>query len=267
MPTVPTPAALLERVRRDVERNSVRARNGLRHLAGVGRPVVGASAKDVVWRRDKVQLYRYRSECRTLSPPILLVMSLVSKPYVLDLRPDNSFVEALIARGFDVYMLDWGVPDATEAENSFETYCDTYIPLACASAMRASGIDEIHVFGYCLGGVLALIFAAGHPEIPLRTLSLLATPIDFAAMGGMTALLRDGRLDASDLIDETGNVPPETVLRGVTSTASRVTWSRMRRCWRTSRTASIWRPIRRCTAGRPITSRSRAPASVRWRSG
>jgi len=216
--TVPTPAALLDRFRRDVQRNSVRARNGVRHLAGVGRPVVGASEKDVVWRRDKVQLYRYSSEHRTLAPPILLVMSLVSKPYVLDLRPGNSFVEALVSRGFDVYMLDWGIPDATEAQNSFETYCDHYIPLACAAAMRASGIDEIHVFGYCLGGVLALIFAAGHPEIPLRTLSLLAAPIDFAAMGGMTALLRDGRLDPSDLIDETGNVPSETVLRGVTST-------------------------------------------------
>ena len=34
----------------------------LKHLAGVGRPVVGCSEKDVVWQRDKVQLYRYRSE-------------------------------------------------------------------------------------------------------------------------------------------------------------------------------------------------------------
>ncbi len=62
--------------------------------------------------------------------------------------------------------------------------------------MRDERIDELHVFGYCFGGVLSLIFVAGHPEIPLRSLSLLATPIDFAAMGGMTALLRDGRLDA-----------------------------------------------------------------------
>ena len=50
---------------------------------------------------DKVQLYRYRSGI-PLGPPILLVMSLVSKPYVLDLRPGNSFVEALVGAGFDV---------------------------------------------------------------------------------------------------------------------------------------------------------------------
>ena len=217
MATMPTPTDLLERIRLDVERNALRARNGLKHLAGVGRPETGCSAKDVVWRRDKVQLYRYHSPGPTLGPPILLVMSLVSKPYVLDLRPGNSFVEALVGRGFDVYMIDWGTPDAADADNSFETYCDEYIPFACAAAMRTSGVDELHVFGYCFGGVLSLIFAAGHPEIPLRTLSLMATPVDFAAMGGLTAVLRDRRVDLSDFVDETGNVPAEAVLRGLTS--------------------------------------------------
>ena len=187
--TMPTPTDLLERIRLDVERNALRARNGLKHLAGVGRPAVGCSPKDVVWRRDKVQLYRYHSPGPTLGPPLLLVMSLVSKPYVLDLTPGNSFVEALVGRGFDVYMIDWGTPDAADSGNSFETYCDEYIPFACAAAMRTSGVDELHVFGYCFGGVLSLMFAAGHPEIPLRTLSLMATPIDFAAMGGMTTIL------------------------------------------------------------------------------
>ena len=109
---MPTPTDLLERIRLDVERNALRARNGLKHLAGVGRPAVGCSPKDVVWRRDKVQLYRYNSPGPTLGPPLLLVMSLVSKPYVLDLTPGNSFVEALVGRGFDVYMIDWGTPDA-----------------------------------------------------------------------------------------------------------------------------------------------------------
>ena len=217
MATMPTPTDLLERIRLDVDRNALRARNGLKHLAGVGRPATGCSAKDVVWRRDKVQLYRYHSPGPTLGPPILLVMSLVSKPYVLDLRPGNSFVEALVGRGFDVYMIDWGTPDAADADNSFETYCDEYIPFACAAAMRSSGVDELHVFGYCFGGVLSLIFAAGHPEIPLRTLSLMATPIDFAAMGGMTTVLRDRRVDLSDFVDETGNVPAEAVLRGLSS--------------------------------------------------
>jgi polyhydroxyalkanoate synthase len=218
---VPTPAALLDRLRRDAERNVARARNGLKHLAGVDHVAVGCSPKELVWRRGKVQLFRYHSEQRRLGPPILLVMSLVTKPYVLDLRPGNSFVEALLARGFDVYLLDWGTPDAAEADNGFETYCDEYLPYASAFAMRTSGASELHLFGYCFGGVLSLLFAAAHPEIPLRTLSLMATPVDFAAIGGITGVLRDERVELDGFLDETGNVPATTVLRGIA--AARVT--------------------------------------------
>ena len=208
-------ATALERIRRDVERASVRTRNGLKHLAGVGRPEVGCSPKEVVWERDKVKLYRYHSTQRRIRPPLLLVMSLVSKPYVLDLRPGNSFIEALVARGFDVYSLDWGIPDAVEAQNTFETYCDEYLPLASVAVMRESSAQELNVFGYCFGGVLSLLFAAGHPEIPIRSLAVMATPVDFASMGPTSALLRDGRLDPRTLLDETGNVPARTVLDGL----------------------------------------------------
>ena len=41
MPTVPSPQAVLDRVRRDVERNALRARNGIKLVAGVDRPGVG----------------------------------------------------------------------------------------------------------------------------------------------------------------------------------------------------------------------------------
>ena len=209
------PATVLERIRRDVDRATVRTRNGLKHLAGIGRPEVGCSPKDVVWQRDKVRLYRYQSTQRRIRPPLLLVMSLVSKPYVLDLRPGNSFIEALVARGFDVYSLDWGIPDAVESQNTFETYCDEYLPLASMAVLRESDSDELTVFGYCFGGVLSLLFAAGHPHIPIRSLAVMATPIDFAVMGPTSALLRDGRLVPETLLDETGNVPARTVLDGL----------------------------------------------------
>jgi polyhydroxyalkanoate synthase subunit PhaC len=205
------PATIVDRIRREVGLTSTRARNGLLHLAGTNRPDVGCSPKEVVWERDKAKLYRYHSTQRRIRPPLLLVMSLVSKPYVLDLRPGNSFIEALVARGFDVYSLDWGIPDAVESQNSFETYCDEYLPLASVAVLRESEADQLTVFGYCFGGVLSLLFAAGHPEIPIRSLAVMATPIDFTVMGSATALLRDGRLDPTTLLDETGNVPARAV--------------------------------------------------------
>jgi polyhydroxyalkanoate synthase len=142
------------------------------------------------------------------------VHSLVSRSYILDLRPGSSHVEYLLDQGFDVYMLDWGIPDERDADNSFETYVDEYMPLAVDAALAASGAGELTMSGYCLGGVFAILYAATYQEPPVRNLVLLATPIDFSQMGPMVAAVESGRLGTDDLLDETGNVPPDALYTG-----------------------------------------------------
>jgi polyhydroxyalkanoate synthase subunit PhaC len=206
-----TPSDLFGRVRRDLDRGLLRARNGVKHLSGVGRPGVGLSPKETIWERDKAQLWRYAGDERRLRPPILLVMSLVSRSYILDLRPGNSFIEVLLGRGLDVFLADWGVPDELEAANTLETYTDVMLPEIVAEVAKAAQVDDVTVFGYCFGGLLALLYAAGHADAPIRNLVAMATPIDFAQMGPMASLLQEGRLDPADLVDDTGNVPPDVI--------------------------------------------------------
>ena len=206
----PSPTDLAARLRRDVRRSILRARHGIKHFAGIDRAPVGQTPKDLVWSRDKLRLYRYRQENRQYGPPVLLVMSLVSRSYIFDLRPGSSFVEVLLSKGLDVYMLDWGVPDELEATNTLETYCDEYIPMAVEAACRESESDELTVFGYCFGGVLSLLYVAGHPE-RVRNLAVMATPID-NSKSPMGAMTQQGRLEPEDLLDDTGNVPAEAIL-------------------------------------------------------
>jgi polyhydroxyalkanoate synthase len=207
----PGPTALIDRIGRDVDRAVRRGRNGLRYAAGTSRPKVGQTPKDVVWRRDKAELWRYKGGEVTHRPPVVVVHSLVSRSYVLDLYPGNSAVQHLLRSGLDMMLLDWGVADEVEAENTLETYVDGYIPEALQAACEIAGTKEVTVLGYCFGGVLSLLAAARHTELPIRNLVLMATPVDFSEMQGITALVKDGRLDADDLVDETGNVPPEAV--------------------------------------------------------
>jgi poly[(R)-3-hydroxyalkanoate] polymerase subunit PhaC len=141
----------------------------------------------------------------------VIVHSLVSRSYVLDLYPGNSAVAFLLGSGLDVFLLDWGVADAAEAGNSLETYADGAIPAAVSAACNAAGTNDVTLLGYCFGGVLSLLACARHLELPVRNLVLMATPVDFSAMQAITSLVRDGRLDPEDIIDETGNVPPEVV--------------------------------------------------------
>ena len=111
MPPTLNPLDLVSRINRDVERSLLRARNGVRYVRGTHAPTLGATPKEVVWRRGKAELWRYRNGPVKHGPPVLIVHSLVSRSYILDLRPGNSLVEYLTAAGLDVYMLDWGVPD------------------------------------------------------------------------------------------------------------------------------------------------------------
>jgi polyhydroxyalkanoate synthase len=197
---------LVERIQRDVTRAVARGRNGLRYAAGTSRPKVGQTPKDIVWRRHKAQLWRYRNDDVRYGPPVVIVHSLVSRSYVLDLYPGNSAVAFFRDAGLDVFLLDWGEADQAEADNTLETYADDYIPAAIGALET-----DVTLLGYCFGGVLSLLALARNPGLPVRNLVLMATPVDYEGMRAITGPVREGRLDPDDVIDETGNVPPEVV--------------------------------------------------------
>jgi polyhydroxyalkanoate synthase len=206
------PADAAARVSREVERSLLRARNGLRYVTTPAN--VGATPKDVVWRRDRAELWRYHGGPIRYDPPLVFVHSLVSRSYILDLRPGSSTVEFFLGRGFDVFMLDWGIPDERDADNTLETYVDEYLPRALAAVRRETQSDEVTLAGYCLGGTFAILYAAGRADAAVRNLILMASPVDYGEMGVMVAAVRDGRLDPDELVDETGNVPADALYRG-----------------------------------------------------
>ena len=205
----------VERIRREVERNALRARNGIRMATGIQRTHVGLSAKDVVWSHGRTELWHYRSDEVTMRPPLLIVYSLFNRSYILDLRPGNSVIEQLQAAGFDIYMLDWGVPDERDAENRLEDYVDSYLPAAIARVCELSGSDTINVFGYCFGGVLAVLHAAHHPESPLHSLTVLTTPADLQQLGPLTEMM--ARSDLEGVLGDDGMVPPGVIMQGFRS--------------------------------------------------
>ena len=213
MPPAPNPMSVLGRVRREVERNALRARNGIRLAAGIAPPGVGQTPKEVVWRRGRTELWRYRSDHVRVSPPLLIVYSLFNRSYILDLQPGNSFVEHLLNAGFDVYLLDFGIPDERDAGNVLDDYVDDYLPAAVERVRQVSHDEQVNMLGYCFGGVLSLLYAAHHLDAPLRSLTALTTPADFQRLGQLGDLLGGG-LDIETLLDGDGNVPADVIQLG-----------------------------------------------------
>ena len=213
-PTTYSPAEFAERMRKDMERNMLRFRNGIRLATGVGKPKLGVTPKDTVFSYDKMQLWRYRSDDRHIRPPVLLVMSLVSRSYIFDLRPGNSLVEYMLGRGFDVYVLDWGVPDHLDADNTLSTYTDDYLPRVVDEVCRTSGSDDLTMIGYCLGGALVLLHTAAHQGTRIRNLVTMAAPVDQTKMGPMSNLSAEGRIEPETMIGPDGNVPASVIENG-----------------------------------------------------
>ena len=211
MPEWPSKDDLLARARLELDRSFLRARNGLKLLSGTSPAPLGATPKDVVWQSGKVELWRYRSDTRTIRPPLFFVHSLVSRAHIFDLTPDNSFVADMLGRGFDVFLVNWGSPDELEASNDLSTYCDDLLPAIVRQVRRIAGSDTVTMFGYCFGGVLALLYLAGHSDDPVSALAVMATPIDFSHAGPMSEILRNGRVDPRSLLDGTGNVPAAAI--------------------------------------------------------
>lgn len=181
-------------------------------MSGAEWAPVAPTPSDTIWRRGKAELRRYRRDSAArYDPPVLVFLGLVSRAYVFDLWKGNSFVQRLMDGGFETFVLDWGEPDAVDAGNTLETYVEDYLPRAIDATMRATGSSEVTIVGYCMGGDLALAGLAAGPDLPVRNLVTMATPIDFHQMGPLADTLRDGRLEVDDVVDETGNVPGNVI--------------------------------------------------------
>lgn len=158
------------------------------------------------------RLYRFRGPAAaSVARPILLVPSLINRWYVLDLRPGASLVEALVGAGFDVWLLDWGIPQAEDRYLDWDGVLRR-LGRAARRVQRETAQPNIGILGYCMGGTLTTIFTAQHPEL-VRALVTLAAPIDFA-QGGMLRRMVDPAWFDPGAVADAGNVAPSQMQAG-----------------------------------------------------
>jgi polyhydroxyalkanoate synthase len=140
---------------------------------------IAATPRDVVWTHRKTTLYRYRSTNRRHAVPVMLVFALINRPQIFDLRPGHSFVEFLLDEGFDVYLLDWGVPGPEDSDTGLDYYVCDALGWAMRELLRSSRASSLTLLGWCIGGTLCAMHAGLEgTRSPARNLVLLTTPID-----------------------------------------------------------------------------------------
>jgi polyhydroxyalkanoate synthase len=187
--------------------------NGIRYALGHELTKPEPTPKDLVWSQGKIQLWRFRSEQVQYGPPVVLMLGLASKSSLFDLYRGGSMAGYLIEAGFDVYMISWGVAGPAEADNPYEYYTHRYLPRLLRQVVRSSGSEGVTLLGYCMGGNFALVALASQPELPVTNLVTIATPIDWDKMPEHLDPLRRDGFDVADHVDESGCIPPESIVR------------------------------------------------------
>lgn len=176
-------------------------------------PTVDHTPRQAVWKKNKATLWHYPAAQKKYDVPLFFVYSLFNRPYILDLAPGSSVIEGLVNAGYDVYLLDWGIPGYEDKNINIEDYVVDYIKKAVQRTLRHSGADEVSIVGYCLGGTLAAMYTAIAEE-PIKNLVVATVPIDFsvAAIPDKWAEgLKNGSSNVDRLIDVYGLIPPKYV--------------------------------------------------------
>ena len=208
----PDLASIPERIQSEVQRAIQRSIKGVEYFTSSG-PSLGSTPKDVLQVRGTMNLYHYRPVTEEIyRVPILIVMATTNRGYILDLVPGQSFIEFLLKRGYDVYMLDWTAPAPEEKRLRMQDYVLDFIPDCVRRVQQDSGEADFSVIGYCFGGVLSLLYASIFNDGPLKNLICFTTPIDFREMKLFSSFSDRRYFDVDHLVDSVGNVPPETIL-------------------------------------------------------
>ena len=202
-------------VKREVARTQLRARRGVKLVARRPPPQIATTPKDVVWSLGKARLWRYRSPEIRQGPPVLLLLGLVGDSAIFDLHPGNSWAEHLLGEGFDVFLFDWGKPDAAEGDHTLETYLHGYLVHAIEEVRRVAANDEISMATYCMGSLMALLLLGTDPRVPVRNLVLFTPPCDFEHSPAFLGGYLDGRIEPTDAIDDTTGLVPAGAMRAM----------------------------------------------------
>lgn len=214
---------LPRRVRRGLDRAVLSVVNGLVYATdGAARPVMGSIPKDLVFESGKLQLWRvrpisddefeighsvHRVQFRRHAVPLLVVPPLMVRPYVYDLRPEHSMLRTLRNAGFDVFFVDFGVPDRADEGVRLDDYVLDYMPTCVEQTARISGVPKVSLVGYCMGGIFGLLHVGTHRDQRVQNLVTIGAPVNFDKMGVITVAARLGFPMVDAFMDRLGNVP------------------------------------------------------------
>lgn len=155
-------------------------RNGWALAFGDGIETPTRTPSTVLYDLPHRQLRRFDRDSPATGNPVLLVPPLAVDASCYDLRPGQSLARMLLESGRQPYVIDYGRISGADRDLGLEEWVDDIVPSAVAEISARHDGAPVELIGWSLGGIISLLTAAGHAELPIASVTTLGSPTDFS---------------------------------------------------------------------------------------
>jgi polyhydroxyalkanoate synthase len=154
----------------------------------------------VIYQNELMQLIQYEPTTENvLRTPLLIVPPWINKFYILDLRPERSFIKWCVDQGITVFVISWVNPDKELGQKTFEDYMKEGPLTAMDIIEKVTGEMKVHTAGYCVGGTLlatTLAWLAEKRRVRVSSATFFAAQVDFTHAGDLLVFVDEDQISA-----------------------------------------------------------------------
>lgn len=174
-------------------------------------------------RTREVHRFAKAKGVRAKGLPVLLVPPLGAQAACFDLRQGLSLAADFVARGRPTYLVDYGPLKGPDARVGIEHFINDVLPPAIRKVSEDAGGRDVHLVGWCMGGLLSLGTVAVYPELPVRTVAMVASPFDTSKIPVLAPFRAVARVTGGRFLGTAmkalGSIPAPLVSLGFKATA------------------------------------------------
>src|SRR5947209_287346 len=154
----------------------------------------------VIFQNELMQLIQYTPTTETvLRTPLLIVPPWINKFYILDLKPEKSYIKWCVDQGITVFVISWVNPDKELGKKTFDDYMKEGPLTAMDVIEKVTGELKVHTAGYCVGGTLlasTLAWLAEKRRQRVTSATFFAAQVDFTHAGDLLVFVDEDQLSA-----------------------------------------------------------------------
>jgi polyhydroxyalkanoate synthase len=164
----------------------------------------------VIYQNELMQLIQYTPTTETvLRTPLLIVPPWINKFYILDLKPEKSYIKWCVDQGITVFVISWVNPDKELGKKTFDDYMKQGPLTAMDVIEKVTGEMKVHTAGYCVGGTLlasTLAWLAEKRRQRVTSATFFAAQVDFTHAGDLLVFVDEDQISALERDMETAGV-------------------------------------------------------------